>query len=231
MKLIKPFLFICLLFPFLTFSQVTNERLFDTVGFIPDHYPQRIALFEKEPVTTGQIIFLGNRITEMGNWKQLLGDSAAIHRGIGGDVTFGVLKRLDDIIKRKPSKLFLLIGINDIGKDIPDAVIADNIRKIVLRLLEGSRSTKIYVESIMPVNPDIHNFPQHYNKQEHIIAVNKLIKKAASELPVSYINIHDLFMDNEGRLDAKYTADGLHLTASGGGYQKWIAYLKKLGFL
>jgi lysophospholipase L1-like esterase len=231
MKLIKPLLFICLLFPFLAFSQVTNERLFDTVGFIPEHYPQRIALFEKETVTTGQIIFLGNSITEMGNWKQLLNDSAAINRGISGDITFGVLKRLDDIIRRQPSKLFLLIGINDIGKDIPDAMIADNIRKMVMRLQEGSPSTKIYVESIMPVKPDAYNFPQHYNKQEHIIAANMLIKKVASELNVPYINIHDLFMDNKGRLDAKYTADGLHLTATGGGYQKWIAYLKKLGFL
>jgi lysophospholipase L1-like esterase len=231
MKLIKPFFFICLLFPLLSYTQVTNERLFDTVGFIPDHYPQRIALFEKEPVTTGQIIFLGNSITEMGNWKKLLDDSAAINRGISGDITFGVLKRLDDVIKRQPSKLFLLIGINDIGKDIPDAVIADNIRKIVIRLQAGSPSTKIYVESIMPVNPDVPNFPQHYNKQEHIIAANKLIKIVASQLHVPYINIHDLFMDEKGRLDAKYTADGLHLTASGGGYQIWIAYLKKLGFL
>ncbi len=231
MKIFLRILPICLVFPLLSYSQITNERLFDTVGFIPDHYPQRIDIFDKEPVATGQIIFLGNSITEMGNWKQLVNDTDAINRGISGDITFGVLKRMDDIIKRKPSKLFLLIGINDIGKDIPEAVIADNIRKIVIRLKSGSPFTKIYVESIMPVNPDIPNFPQHYNKQEHVIAANKLIKKVAADLHIIYVNIHDLFMDNHGRLDAKYTADGLHLIATGGGYQKWIAFLKKLGYL
>jgi len=127
--------------------------------------------------------------------------------------------------------VFLLIGINDIGKDIPDAVIADNIRKIVMRLQAGSPSTKIYVENIMPVNPDVPNFPQHYDKQEHVIGTNKLIKKVAGELHVPYVNIHDLFMDKQGRFDAKYTADGLHLTATGGGYEKWIAYLRKNGYL
>lgn len=231
MKTLKSLLFICLLLPVLSYSQVTNERLFDTIGFIPEHYPQRIAVFEKEPLETGHIIFLGNSITEMGNWKQLLNDTSVLNRGISGDITFGVLKRLDDVIKRQPSKLFLLIGINDIGKDIPDTVIADNIRKIVMRVQAESPATKIYVESIMPVNPGISNFPQHYDKQQHIIGTNKLIKKAAAQLHIPYVNIHDLFTDKQGRLDAKYTADGLHLTATGGGYEKWIAYLRKHEYL
>jgi lysophospholipase L1-like esterase len=231
MKTLKSLLFICLLLPVLSYSQVTNERLFDTVGFIPEHYSQRIAVFEKEPLETGHIIFLGNSITEMGNWKQLMNDTTILNRGISGDITFGVLKRLDDVIKRQPSKLFLLIGINDIGKDIPDAVIADNIRKIVMRVQAESAATKIYVESIMPVNPDILNFPQHYDKQQHIIGTNKLIKKVTTQLHVPYVNIHELFTDKQGRLDAKYTADGLHLIATCGGYEKWIAYLRKQGYL
>jgi len=231
MKKLKSLLFVGLLLPVFCFSQVTNEHLFDTTGFMESHYIQRKAMFEHQPIVTGRIIFLGNSITEMGKWEKLLNDTTVINRGIGGDITFGVLDRLDDIIKRKPSKVFLLIGINDIGKDIPDAVIADNIRKIVMRLQQGTPSTKIYVESIMPVNPDLPNFPQHYDKQAHILATNKLIKKVATELQIPYVNIHDLFTDKQGRMDAKYTFEGLHLTPNGGGYQKWIAYLKKLGYL
>ena len=85
--------------------------------------------FKSEPMVTGKIVFLGNSITEMGDWKKLTGDSTVINRGIGGDITFGILQRLDEVLNRKPSKIFLLIGINDIGKDIPPAVIADNIKK------------------------------------------------------------------------------------------------------
>jgi len=154
-----------------------------------------------------------------------------INRGIGGDITFGVLKRLDDVTRRQPSRLFLLIGINDIGKDIPDVVIADNIRKIVVRVQGESSSTKIYVQSILPVNPDVPDFPQHYDKQEHVLNTNKLIKKVAEDTHCTYINIHDLFTDEQGKLDAKYTADGLHLTPAGGGYEKWVAYLRGQGYL
>lgn len=224
---------LCILFSVVGKAQtaVTNQKLFDTVGFLPDYYPQRVAVFEKEPVATGRIIFLGNSITQLGDWKKLLNDSTAINRGIGGDITFGVLKRLDDVIQRQPSKLFLLIGINDIGKDIPDAVIADNIRKIIMRLQTESPSTKIYVQSILPVNPEVPNFPQHYDKQEHILSTNKLIKKVAEDTHCTYVNIHDLFADKQGKLEAKYTLDGLHLTPAGGGYEKWVAFLREKGYL
>lgn len=232
MKVIPLMLAVCLLLPFFSRAQtVTNQRLFDTIGFIPEHYGQRLEVFGQEPVVTGQVVFLGNSITEMGDWKKLTGDTNAVNRGIGGDITFGVLKRLDDVIRRRPAKLFLLIGINDIGKDIPDAVIADNIRKIIVTVQAGSPSTKVYVESILPVNPDVPNFPQHYDKQQHILNTNQLIKKVAAETHCPYVNIHDLFTDKQGRLDAKYTADGLHLTSEGGGYEKWIAYLRKSGYL
>ena len=233
MKFKKLALIACIGIPLFSFAQtkVTNQRLSDTVGFIPEYYPQRVAVFEKEPVVSGRIMFLGNSITQLGDWKKLLNDTTVINRGIAGDITFGVLKRLDDVIRRQPSKLFLLIGINDIGRDIPDAVIADNIRKIIVRVQAESPSTKIYVQSILPVNPDALNFPQHYDKQEHVLNTNKLVKKIAEDTHCAYVNIHDLFMDQQGRLDAKYTGDGLHLNPGGEGYGKWVTFLHKEGHL
>jgi len=206
-------------------SNITNQRLFDTIPFIPEHYPQRIAIFEKEPFATGKIIFLGNSITEVGKWDKLLGDSTVVNRGISGDITFGVLKRLDDIIRRQPSKLFLLIGINDIGKDIPDAVIADNIRKIIQRIQNESSSTIIYLESILPVNPDIKGFPQHYDKNPHIISTNALLKNVASETKVIFIDTYTFFCDEHKKLKKEYTPEGLHINPTG--YEAWAKFLKE----
>src|SRR6202020_1961602 len=97
-------------------QRVTNQNLFDTVPFISEQTPQRLAQFAMEPIVPGRIIFLGNSITEMGDWKKVLNDSTVLNRGIGGDITYGVLKRLKDITDRNPSKVFILLGINDIGK-------------------------------------------------------------------------------------------------------------------
>ncbi len=231
MRRIKDLLFCCVAFPFIACGQpsVTNQRLFDTIPFIPEHYPQRIAIFEKEPVVTGRIMFLGNSITEMGRWDKLLGDSAVVNRGIGGDITFGVLKRLDDVIRRQPSKLFLLIGINDIGKDIPDAVIADNIRKIITRIQSESGGTKIYLESILPVNPDVNGFPQHYDKNPHVVSTNALIQRVAADTKVTLIDTHSFFSDENGKLKREYTIEGLHINPKG--YEAWIKFLKDNHYL
>ena len=223
------FIAACMLFSFPVMAQVTNQHLFDTIPFIPEHTPQRIALFEAEPIVTGRIIFLGNSITEGGNWKQLLNDSTVINRGIGGDITFGILKRLDDVIKRQPSKLFILIGINDIGRDIPDTVIVDNYRKIIGRVQNESPSTKIYVQSILPLNPTLPNFPQHYDKQEHVINVNKMLKNLTRETQTTFVNIYPLFLDANDRMNKNYTAEGLHLNQEG--YKVWVKFLKEKKYL
>lgn len=227
----KRLLFIVLMLPLAALAQnpVTNQNVFDTIPFIPEHTPQRLAQFAKEPIVTGRVIFLGNSITEMGDWKKVTGDTTVINRGIGGDITFGILRRLKDITDRKPSKLFILCGINDIGKDIPDAVIADNMLKIVKRVHAESPQTKIYVESVLPVNPTMPRFPQHYDKEEHVLAVDKLYKANAAAGGYTFIDIFHLFVDGEGRLKAEYSYEGLHLKPPA--YDIWVAYLKKEGYL
>lgn len=203
----------------------TNQRIFDTIPFIPHHTTERVAIFEKEPVVTGKIMFLGNSITEGGNWAKLTGDPSVINRGIGGDITYGILQRLDDVIKRKPSKLFILIGINDIGKDIPDEAIANNYVKIIKRVQTSSPGTVIYVQSILPLNPAVPNFPQHYDKQDHVVHTNQLLREVAKMTNTIFVNLFPLFLDNQHLLDKKYTNDGLHLNEKG--YEVWVSYLKE----
>jgi lysophospholipase L1-like esterase len=210
-------------------GQVTNQRLFDTVPFMVDHYAKRVARFDADPIAPGSIVFLGNSITEGGRWKKLTGDSSAVNRGIGGDITFGVLKRVNEIVAAKPSKLFLLIGINDIGKDIPDAVIADNIRQIIDRFKRESPNTKVYVQSILPVNPTITNFPQHYDKNDHVKKTNEHIRNVVTQTKVTLIDTFSLFSDDQGLLKQQFTQDGLHLNNDG--YSLWVNHLRKVGAL
>jgi lysophospholipase L1-like esterase len=211
------------------FGQITNQNLYDTVPTMVEHYNKRLAEFRKESVEKGKIIFLGNSITEGGQWHQLTDNKSRINRGIGGDVTFGILNRLDEIISREPSKIFILIGINDISKDFPDAVIANNLKRIVQILKVKLPSTKIYLQSVFPVNPLYPKFPQHYDKGDHVVSVNKLIKELAVAEDVTFINLYPLFIDNAGHLDKKLTGDGLHL--NGEGYKVWIEFLKASGHL
>lgn len=82
------------------------------------YYPywyQKESLYRSLPNTADEIIFLGNSITDGCNWSELLDEPRAKNRGISGDRTEGILDRLDEVLDSKPIKVFLMIGINDLG--------------------------------------------------------------------------------------------------------------------
>jgi len=218
-------IFICIVLLFLP-GYLLAQRTWDTIPYGPDYYRAQFEKFKKEPLVKGKVIFLGNSITEDGNWKKLLKDSTVINRGVSGDITFGILNRIDEVAKRQPSKLFLLIGINDIAKNIPDEVIMENIFSIVGKVRGISPKTKIFVQSILPTNNSFPDSPNHKNKDDHVVTINAQLQKYGDRLQYTYVDLYSKFTDSESRLDAKYTADGLHLNAVG--YMHWVDILNNL---
>jgi lysophospholipase L1-like esterase len=190
----------------------------------PGAYAAKTAQFRSYPNSTKDIIFLGNSITAGTDWAELLGNPNARNRGISGDITYGILARLDEVTEGQPAKVFLLIGINDIQHNTPDSIIIANYRKIVQTIKQASPRTKIYVQTLLPVNNTFTQFKNHYNKDEHIAAVNEGIRKIAAEEKVTCIELNKAFQDAEGKLNKNLTMDGLHLVAEG--YKVWAGILK-----
>ncbi|MDF2193237.1 GDSL-type esterase/lipase family protein [Paraflavitalea sp. CAU 1676] len=193
-------------------------------AYRPGAYALKAAQFKSYPNSAKDIIFLGNSITAGTDWAELLGNPNARNRGISGDITYGILARLEEVTEGKPAKVFLLIGINDIQHNTPDSIIIANYRQIVQTIKAASPHTKIHVQTLLPVNNTFTQFKNHYNKDEHIAAVNEGIRKIAAEEKVTCIELNKPFQDAEGKLDKRYTMDGLHLTADG--YKVWAGILK-----
>lgn len=188
-------------------------------------YYQRATLFEVLPTSKSDIIFLGNSITNGGEWAELLRNPHAKNRGISGDTTQGVLDRLSTITKGKPSKIFLLIGTNDLSRGKSVDEVAKNVEKIVERVKRESPKTKLYVQSVFPVNPKFNKFLGHMNRQKDIAALNAKIKAIAARHGVTYIDVYkSLVTPSTDVMNPEYTNDGLHLL--GKGYLKWVEVLK-----
>lgn len=206
------------------FSLAQTDAATANPNYRPGAYALKDAQFRSYPNSTRDIIFLGNSITAGTDWAELLGNPNARNRGISGDISFGILARLDEVTEGKPAKVFLLIGINDIQHNTPDTLIIANYRKIVQTIKSASPHTKIYVQTLLPVNNTFTQFKNHYNKDEHIAAVNEGIRKIAAEEKVTCIELNKVFQDTEGKLDKSLTMDGLHLNAEG--YKRWAGILK-----
>jgi lysophospholipase L1-like esterase len=224
-----------LLFVFLiclTFGIAEGQNIrYDTIRYAREYYQKRVTLFNREPVRKGRVIFLGNSITEFGDWKNLLKDSTATNRGIAADNTFGVLDRLEEVIIRRPSKLFIEIGINDISQNIPVSIIIKNIIAMAGRVKTKSPETEIYVHSVLPTNDNVKKeYPEAFNKNEQVDLVNKEIKRSAKENKFTYIGLNRLLSGKNGKLDEKYAMpDGLHLNNAG--YQVWKELLTTKKYL
>ncbi|WP_304064088.1 GDSL-type esterase/lipase family protein [Pedobacter glucosidilyticus] len=191
----------------------------------PNNFELKVELFKSYPNASTDIIFLGNSITAGVDWVELLGNPNIKNRGISGDISYGVLERLSEVTEGKPAKVFLLIGINDISRNIPDSLIINNYHRIVKQIKKESPTTKIYLQTVFPVNNTFTQFKNHYNKDEHITAVNAGLKKLAAEEKATLIDTHKIFLDADGRMKKDYTHDGLHLKASG--YAVWAQLLKQ----
>ncbi|THV60975.1 sialate O-acetylesterase [Flagellimonas alvinocaridis] len=189
----------------------------------PRTYDVQVRQFEIYPDSTNDIIFLGNSITARAQWNELLRLPQARNRGISGDTTFGILERLDEVTKGRPSQIFLLIGINDISRNFPDDEIIRNYETIITRIQKESPKTRLVVQTILPVNSSFGEYERHYNKDEHIVKVNTGIKRLAKKYELTLIDLHPLFLDSSGSLNAKYTDEGLHLNEKG--YLYWAEIL------
>ena len=187
------------------------------------HYRERVQEFKKDPIHRGDIVFIGNSITEGGkDWGLKLNLPNVKNRGISGDCTDGVLQRLDEINYFKPKVIFILIGINDLfnlyyQKQIPSPeYVGNNIVKIVNEIHKKTPKTKVYVQTILPTSKDF--------MKENIDKVNRIIKSHENMKSYQVIDLNTAFSDEKGFLKYDLTYDGTHLNDAG--YAVWVDLLK-----
>lgn len=183
------------------------------------YYHQRKSLFEGMPAGRGDILFVGNSITDGGEWGELFGDPKVRNRGISGDFTAGVLHRTASLAKGRPSKVFLMIGVNDLARGISTDSVARNILAFVSYFRKESPATRLFVQSLLPVSKAFGKFGGHTSRADSILRLNRRLREQADAYGYTYIDLHASFCDAKGDMDRRYTNDGLHLT--GEGYLLW----------
>ena len=202
-------------------------------------YFKRINNFKENPIGRNKVVFLGNSITNgLRKHFSQFNRSDIVNRGIDGDISLGVLERLNEIIYYKPKAVFILIGINDFFNDLtkmPEVTpkfVSKNIFNSAKTIKKGSPKTKIYLQTILPINKQ-----QYQNKlkkdtgnsyywlepdfeiniNEQILKTNEILR---NNKIFQVIDLHPLFIDKNSIMNEKYSTDGVHLNKLG--YQNWI---------
>lgn len=186
---------------------------------------------EKIVYRSNKVLFLGDSITEQYDLEKYFHNDDYINGGISGNTTGDILEQMKKrVYDYSPAKIFLMIGTNDgMTRDLEDDQAIKNIEQIIADIQTVLPNTKLYVESILPVNDFDEDKIDHDMVQDrdndNIKEMNQQIQDLCEEYKVTYINLYDKMLDEDGNLNLEYTREGLHMSDEG--YQVITKELKK----
>lgn len=206
--------FICLvislflLFLFLKYlPEKQAER--DAKAKMEEYYIAKTERFEKEnkSIAPGQteVVFIGDSLTDGYDLGRYYPDIVTLNRGIGGDTTFGVEKRLQSsVYDIEPQVVVMLIGANNFN------TMFDNYENILIGFRENIPNSKIVLLSLTSMGGN-------WAKNNHLAAYNNVkIKALAEKYGYEFVDIYTPLLNMEtNEIYEKYTTDGGHLTHEG----------------
>lgn len=177
-------------------------------------YDKSVIRFNEEKVEENGIVFIGDSFVSGYKANNYFLNENIINRGIAGDTAEKVLKRLDQIIKIKPSVVVINAGSNDLvrTKQTTDEIVK-SILNIKFELESKIAGVKVYILTLQPVLRDHEITNDRFMKER----TNEMIDEINDELEIftKLLDTNSLLKDNFGSLKLEYTYDGLHLNEYG----------------
>jgi len=164
------------------------------------------------------IVFIGDSLTQRYPLSDFYPNMPIYNRGIDGDTTLGVLKRLDvSVFDLKPAVVVLQIGTNDLQvAELPLEATVENIQKIIKKIHHILPHSTILLVSLFPVNetPDklIEKIVVGPRQNKDLQWINHHIKGIKN---VQYVDVYSSLLDASGNLEMRFTKEGLHLSLNG----------------
>lgn len=215
-KLLANTLLLCLffggVFGFFILGKEAKKKWIVHVTLQSKHWKKRYAEMKNTEPGRYKVIFAGNSLTEMFDLNAYFGKPEYLNCGIVGDFSEGLAKRAGVIASLKPEKLFLEIGINDIIEKISLRTICVNYRKIIEVVKIESPSTKVYIQSNLPlIITRFSPLSGDEGVNNLVIEQNENLKKIAAETGCTYIDIYSEFKKEKDK-ESLFIEDGIHLS-------------------
>ncbi len=130
-----------------------------------------------------------------------------VNFGVNGDSTRGMLQRLESqLAPLDPDYVIIWGGINDIYGGFPPEDIMGNLKALYVETSEiGAEPIACTLTSVTGFDAAIPS----------IRSLNSSIREHCSENSILYADLYAATSDDEGRLEGRYSSDGVHLTAAG----------------
>lgn len=195
-------------FGFFTKEKIVTKKVEKEVQVVPDNY-----------------LFLGDSLTDYFDLETYFPGQPVVNSGIAGNTTDQILASMKTrVYDYNPSKIFLLIGTNDLRDGKVQEAVVQNVEKIIEEIQTNRKQAEIFVESLYPVNGSVSS-AVGVRSNEAIQNINAQLEKYCKKKNLTYIDMYSKLQDEQGNLQTQYTVDGLHLNDEG--YQIVAGVLQK----
>ena len=133
-------------------------------------FERRVSQFDEFHIQSDAIVFLGDSLVDEGRWDEMFPNFKIVNRGILADRTEHVISRLNQITKWQPSKIFVMIGTNDVKFGVKQAILLSNYQKIIDLIRKESPSTKVFVQSLLPRQSKFQKRIEQINRELMVLA-------------------------------------------------------------
>ena len=177
------------------------------------------AVFIGDSRTQGLRLYSGLKDT---NWLCSVGLTVETAATEKFSVADGKYTALDALGVLKPAKVYIMLGLNELGWKSADIFI-EKYAAIIDAALAANPDCLVYVQSILPVSA-AKDAGGTWCNNANVNARNERLKELAEEKGVYYLDVASAFRGEDGCLPAGDTPDGIHLTP--GLCVSWLDYLK-----
>ena len=122
-------------------------------------------------------------------------------------------------------KVYLCLGVNELGV-YDDEGFYNSYLNAIDSIRDVQPDAIIYIQGLIPLNEGeiAATSGNTYLTNEHLRVYNDLMRKAAQEKQVVYLDLYTEFVDENGELPAGASRDGVHLNKE---YcKRWLTYLQ-----
>lgn len=204
---------------FISYYALKNSNQSELLTANQKHHERKKELFEILPKQHREIVMLGDGLIEEGNWTELMQNPKVRNRGIRGDLTTDILKRVREVAESQPLQIYIYVGGEDIAQGRTQVEILQDYEKILTELKLHAPGTVVWVQSVLPIN---FGKGERLRDNATIQALNQKLEALCARIGAKYFDLYRHFLlDNQ--LNHNYTNDGVHLNAKG--YQLWAKLL------
>tara|TARA_Y100001956_G_scaffold82949_1_gene107178 strand:- start:9775 stop:10614 length:840 start_codon:yes stop_codon:yes gene_type:complete len=164
-----------------------------------------------------ELVMFGDSITEWGPWHDALPSIKLANRGLAGDTTSGMIRRLSTTKACQPKLVCVMAGINDLSQGYSVSKVVENYRQMLD--FWSSEDIEVWVQSTLYVG-------------ERIGSLNRLVAELNQELQtlcsargLRFIDLNAT-LSPQGSLPLEHSCDDLHLNSNA--YNLWLDTLSPL---